>query len=519
MAEATKRVDLPRVYLYELDSVRKAPQEVELGERALFDAVRRGRVVVISMNQFAASPVMMSLLFERGAHAVGEELDEKTLQILSLIRQGQIVMARYPSAGPAFKGRDVARGVVRPAPADGVPVAHECRTITQYLLESVAKDDFRFSSLPFLNYENVAAQLAGDERGDALVRDVYDALMDCFFDSIVFDEPERFHSFGQLYSGDGKLPLPLDAEQVEQTVSFIRILSVVERDMGYVDGCDPSAAAHLDQVVNRLVEACENSGSSIEVPGGGVASPAARDDGAELEDACALVRSLTEDASATRTGYYRAIDGAPCSSGRVRHVARCIVDIAYNATVELNMVGLEPSLVCGPDGDEALARLRRYIAVHPAQDDAYRVSTLSQCKELVQVERDLCWTGLVRLTRGVELAGAPEARATLVVPSGLAFESAWSRHVRRRWVLEVVSFLRDVLLAVAVSTVSWLMGGVGDALTSAFDMGVAGQFVLQVIVLTIVFDRVSNAFSIRDSVEVDHGLRELWRTFKAYRAR
>lgn len=88
MAEATKRVDLPRVYLYELDSVRKAPQEVELGERALFDAVRRGRVVVISMNQFAASPVMMSLLFERGAHAVGEELDEQTLQILSLIRQG-----------------------------------------------------------------------------------------------------------------------------------------------------------------------------------------------------------------------------------------------------------------------------------------------------------------------------------------------------------------------------------------------------------------------------------------------
>ena len=63
------------------------------------------------------------------------------------------------------------------------------------------------------------------------------------------------------------------------------------------------------------------------------------------------------------------------------------------------------------------------------------------------------------------------------------------------------------------------MGGVGDALTSAFDMGVVGQFVLQVIVLTIVFDRVSNAFSIRDSVEVDHGLRELWRTFKAYRAR
>ncbi len=525
MGDAMARVDLPWVYLYELDSVRKAPWEIELGEQALFDAIRRGRVVVVSMNQFAASPVMMSLLFSRGTHAEGEELDEQTLQILSLIRQGQIVLARFSSTGPAFKGRDVARGVARPA-ADAAPAVHECRTITQYLLEAATKDGFRFSSLPFLNYENVAARLAADGCGGDVARDVYHALMDCFFDSIVFDEPERFLHFDKLYGNGGALPSPLDAAQVEQAVSFIRILSVVERDMTYVDGCNSARVIGINEAVERLAGACERfigDGGSLGADGAAAGCAVAE---ADVLEACAFVRRMARSASsegtrapATRSGYYNAIDAEPGLGRRVAHAARCIVDIAYNATVELNMVGLDPQLACGPDGVDAVNRLRRYMAVHPADAASYTSSTVAQCKERVQAESDRCWTGLVRLTRGVELSGGPGSRASLQAPAGLAFDAAWSRHVRRRWALEVVSFLRDVLLAVAVSTVSWVMGGAGDVLTSAFNLGVAGQFVVQVIVLTIVFDRVSNAFSIRDSVEVDHGLRELYRTFKAYRMR
>lgn len=131
------------VYLFELDSVRKTKEEIELGQNALFDEiVMHGNTVVCTFNQITDSPVFLAILSD----------ENKYNKFLKLIKLGSIRISRYG----------------------------QMRTPSQYIQKNLlknietGKNSFIFSSLP-LKYDDVNLQ-----------KDIYQALLNS--DLSIFEE-------------------------------------------------------------------------------------------------------------------------------------------------------------------------------------------------------------------------------------------------------------------------------------------------------------------------------------------
>lgn len=131
------------VYLFELDSVRKTTEEIELGQNALFDEiVMHGNTVVCTFNQITDSPVFLAILSDKN----------KYNEFLKLIKFGSIRISRYG----------------------------KMRTPSQYIQQNLlknietGKNSFIFSSLP-LKYDDIDLQ-----------KDIYQALLNS--DLSIFEE-------------------------------------------------------------------------------------------------------------------------------------------------------------------------------------------------------------------------------------------------------------------------------------------------------------------------------------------
>lgn len=74
------------VYLYELDSVRNSPQEIQIGQQALFEEiVKKGNTVVLSFNQLTDSEAFLCAVRNKDAYA----------DILNLFSLGALKVSRY----------------------------------------------------------------------------------------------------------------------------------------------------------------------------------------------------------------------------------------------------------------------------------------------------------------------------------------------------------------------------------------------------------------------------------------
>lgn len=80
------------VYLFELDSVRKTPAEIEAGQSALFEEiVRNGNTVVLTFNQLTDSDAFLAPLHQEDSYE----------HILSLFESGAITVAQFGSTRTA----------------------------------------------------------------------------------------------------------------------------------------------------------------------------------------------------------------------------------------------------------------------------------------------------------------------------------------------------------------------------------------------------------------------------------
>lgn len=107
------------VYLYELDSVRNSPEEIQRGQDALFEEiVKKGNTVVLSFNQLTDSEAFLCAVRDEEAYE----------QIVSLFTLGALKISRYGSI----------------------------RTPSQYIQNAIdkcnseSKETFLFSGLPVL---------------------------------------------------------------------------------------------------------------------------------------------------------------------------------------------------------------------------------------------------------------------------------------------------------------------------------------------------------------------------------
>lgn len=106
------KMDKKKVYLFELDSVRKTDEEIIYGQRCLYnEIVANGNVVVMTFNQFVDSRAFFNLL------------DDKDYRenIIELFNEGILKISQYK----------------------------DTRTVVQYLLDSVQSEkEFIYSALP-----------------------------------------------------------------------------------------------------------------------------------------------------------------------------------------------------------------------------------------------------------------------------------------------------------------------------------------------------------------------------------
>lgn len=118
------------VYLYELDSVRNNPKEIELGQKALFEEiVKNGNTVVLAFNQLSDSEAFLSAV-----------KDKKTYEsIVELFTLGALKVSQFGGT----------------------------RTASQYMQDSIKKclgtegDKFLFSGLPVLCTDNKMLETIG----------------------------------------------------------------------------------------------------------------------------------------------------------------------------------------------------------------------------------------------------------------------------------------------------------------------------------------------------------------------
>lgn len=110
------------VYLFELDSVRKTDEEIIAGQKRLYEEiVHLGNTVVLTYNQLVDSRAFFSLLAHDSTSRSNDGHPDYFESFVTLFEQGHIRLAQYGNI----------------------------RTISQYLLESIAPDKhFIYSALP-----------------------------------------------------------------------------------------------------------------------------------------------------------------------------------------------------------------------------------------------------------------------------------------------------------------------------------------------------------------------------------
>lgn len=119
------------VYLFELDSVRNNPKEIEIGQAALFEEiVKNGNTVVLAFNQLADSEAFLSAVKDKETYE----------SIVELFTMGALKVSQFGKT----------------------------RTASQYMQDSIHKclgtegDKFLFSGVPVLCTDKELLQIIGD---------------------------------------------------------------------------------------------------------------------------------------------------------------------------------------------------------------------------------------------------------------------------------------------------------------------------------------------------------------------
>lgn len=315
------------VYLFELDSVRSTPEEILLGQWALFREVAlKGNRVVLTFNQLTDSQSFLC--------AVGEE--ESRSQILELFRMGAMKYSRY--APPGYY--DGLPGQRRQALTDqlaacrrehgelfrqGALKAYEplpdrapqrvIRTASHYVQDSVERclndtgETFLFSALPFRSTDRT------------VLRAISYALQ--YSDPAVLDTCPA--------PGEG------DRQRLDFARAYVELLLSLSREPLAVNPERQVRSRPMTAVLEQVFQACRQDPPRLEYPLWEQMGRGAR----VLERL--WDRVAAQGSPNRRSDWYAALlaEEGPRED---RCMAEAIVDLCYNYTMAGSISGLEGSL-------------------------------------------------------------------------------------------------------------------------------------------------------------------------------
>lgn len=443
------------VYLFELDSVRNSPAELEAGQRALFEEiVKNGNIVVLTFNQLADSEAFLCAVKDE---AVFE-------QILALFSAGVLKVSQY--------------GTIR--------------TASQYIQNSIQKcidasdNSFLFSGLPVRHTET------------QLLEKLLNVL--------------KYSDLGCLEQLLEQEQDPVQRERLKYIARFMRmilLLSVeqparhpakMEKSPGFVDWMDritPVLRAFADW--RHAVPACLESCAG------------------ELEALLPETLALLEDVSArlgddsmrnNRTNWVTLMEDLPESDQR--RLAEAVVDLCYNYTVEASIH--EISCHYSPEEEGSFPRdLVQRLTLYWAQ---FRSGVHQFCKgdrdEVIDTPVSFPpWDTAVRVSEA-KRAGAAR---------GPACYETDRREERRRWNLELLwqmarRFGTGLLYIALFCVVDGLVNKGQDMLGGLFELLEQGspipkllQLVCSSILFGLISSNVANLFHLPDILE---SLNAIW---------
>ncbi len=336
------------VYLYELDSVRNNPKEIELGQKALFEEiVKNGNIVILAFNQLTDSEAFLSAV-----------KDKKTYEsIVGLFTLGALKVSQFGGT----------------------------RTASQYMQNSIEKclggegNKFLFSGLPVLCTDNEMLKTIGD------------AL--------------RYSDIGVLREMAEKEPDGEEKERLEYIERFIRMILLlsVEEPAGHPakQTRKRSFVEFYGKIFEVLFEITDKKAGEVQNEEIKKLLPKS------LEILRNIERSLEEAQQNNRTNWVNRINEAGEKTD-AHGLAEAIVDLCYNYTVEDSICEvsrhyLEEGGECGRFEDDFLQRLTEYWK-------SYRKGVHTFCKgdkeEREKYEVALpYWDTAVRVVREIKKQG------------------------------------------------------------------------------------------------------------------
>jgi hypothetical protein len=272
------------VYLFELDSVRATPREIEIGQQAMFEEiVENGNRVVLSLNQLTDSQAFLAAVKDKDVYP----------HILELFKKGALKVSHYGNV----------------------------RTSSQYIQNAIEKcsaaneNTFIFSALPVLQTQRdllerihgalqysdpaIIREMAEEKRreADAALTEKRESLLE---EVRRLEFIERYIRMILLLSTE---PLSWNPPTEEQNPSFLDRMDAVLSHFSASEGLCGEAVGVLAQVREEILE--ETGGNSF---------------------------------INNRSVWVKALCARPASDPV--SMAEAIVDLCYNYTIEGSVVGV-----------------------------------------------------------------------------------------------------------------------------------------------------------------------------------
>ena len=283
------------VYLFELDSVRSTPQEMEKGQQAMFEEiVRNGNRVVLSLNQLTDSQAFLAAVKNKDSYP----------HILELFKKGALKVSHYGNV----------------------------RTPSQYIQNAIEKcntaDDntFIFSALPVLRTQR------------ELLDQIHRALR--FSDPAILTERlQALKSQEAAISPEARAEFDLELERLDFIERYIRMILLLSTEALSKNRPKQEKSCSFSQWMDLLLPYCQNSSQPL-VAQAALLLEKARDEILQQEGGARFVQN--------RSVWFKQLNEAP--SSQATFMAQAIVDLCYNYTIEDSI--LDVSLHYDPGAQE-----------------------------------------------------------------------------------------------------------------------------------------------------------------------
>ena len=282
------------VYLFELDSVRATPREIEIGQQAMFEEiVGNGNRVVLSLNQLTDSQAFLAAVKDKEAYP----------HILELFKKGALKVSHYGNV----------------------------RTSSQYIQNAIEKcraadeNTFIFSALPVLQTQR------------ELLERIHSALR--YSDPAILREmAEEKTREAEATPPEQRETLQEEADRLDFIERYIRMILLLSTEpLSWNPPMEERQLSFLDRM-DLLIPHCRAAGG-LQGEAAGVLSQV-RDEILEEAGGTAFIQN--------RSVWVKKLYSRP-SSDPVS-MAEAIVDLCYNYTIEGSVVKVSPHFSPGDNG-------------------------------------------------------------------------------------------------------------------------------------------------------------------------